>query len=52
MDISTGSQGVRYCNICNYEAEGMYDLIAHTWSEHDDAEKGEPNIFCCFVKMV
>ena len=29
------SQGVRYCIKCNYEAEDMYDLDAHTWSEHD-----------------
>ena len=39
MDISTGSQGVRYCTVCNYEAEDMYDLDAHTWSEHDDADE-------------
>ena len=36
MDISCSSQGVRYCVICDYEAEDMYDLEAHTWSEHEE----------------
>ena len=30
MDISRESQGVRYCVICDYEAEDFYDLEAHT----------------------
>ena len=38
MDVSCESQGVRYCVICEYEAEDMYDLEAHTWSEHEDVE--------------
>ena len=38
MDISSSSQGVRYCVICDYEAEDMYDLEAHTWSEHEEVE--------------
>ena len=36
MDISRESQGVRYCVICDYEAEDMYDLEAHTWAEHEE----------------
>ena len=36
MDVSSSSQGVRYCVICDYEAEDMYDLEAHTWSEHEE----------------
>ena len=36
MDISCSSQGVRYCVLCDYEAEDMYDLEAHTWSEHEE----------------
>ena len=39
MDVSCESQGVRYCVICEYEAEDMYDLEAHTWSEHEDVDK-------------
>ena len=39
MDISRESQGVRYCVICDYEAEDFYDLEAHTWSEHEEVEK-------------
>ena len=38
MDISCESQGVRYCVICDYEAEDMYDLEAHHWSEHEEIE--------------
>ena len=38
MDIRCESQGVRYCMICDYEAEDMYDLEAHHWSEHEDVE--------------
>ena len=48
MDKSTGSQGVRYCTICNYEAEDMYDLDAHTWSEHDDGDESDHHKFCKF----
>jgi hypothetical protein len=36
MDISRESQGVRYCVICDYEAEDMYNLEAHTWAEHEE----------------
>ena len=36
MDISRDSQGVRYCVLCDYEAEDMYDLEAHTWAEHEE----------------
>ena len=39
MDISCDSQGARYCVLCDYEAEDMYDLEAHTWSEHDEVEQ-------------
>ena len=38
IDISCESQGVRCCVICDYEAEDMYDLEAHHWSEHEDVE--------------
>ena len=30
------SEGPRYCNICDYEAEDGYQLDAHVWSDHDD----------------
>ena len=33
MDMS---EGPRYCQTCDYEAEDGYQLDAHTWSEHDD----------------
>ena len=36
MDISENAP--RNCMRCNYEAEDMYDLDAHTWSEHEEAE--------------
>ena len=39
MDISTESQGARYCVICDYEAEDMYDLEAHHWSEHEEVDE-------------
>ena len=32
------SQGIRYCSICNYEAEDMYDLDVHTWDKHDEED--------------
>ena len=51
MDISTGSQGVRYCTVCNYEAEDMYDLDAHTWSEHDDSDESDHHKFCKFCNF-
>ena len=38
MDISCESQGVRYCVICDYEAEDMYDLEGHHWAEHEDVD--------------
>ena len=39
MDLDLDeSQGVRYCVVCDYEAEDMYDLDGHTWSEHEDVE--------------
>ena len=43
MDISCSSQGVRYCVICDYEAEDMYDLEAHTWFEHVEVSKVDHN---------
>ena len=33
------SEGPRYCNKCDYQAEDEYDLDAHTWSEHDDDDE-------------
>ena len=36
MDISLLSTDPRNCEKCGYEAEDMYDLDAHTWSEHDE----------------
>ena len=38
MDISSSSQGVRYCAICDYEAKDMYELDGYTWSEHEEVE--------------
>ena len=43
MDISCESQGVRYCVICDFEAEDMYDLEAHHWAEHEDVEVVDHN---------
>ena len=34
MDISSDSQGVRFCEQCEYEAEDRYDLDAHESTEH------------------
>ena len=48
MDISTESQGVKYCAVCHCEAEDMYDLDAHTWFEHDDAGESDHHKFCKF----
>ena len=36
MDETSSSQGARYCVICDYQAEDMYDLEAHHWSEHEE----------------
>ena len=41
MDISLISTDPRSCEKCGYEAEDMYDLDAHTWSEHDDDESND-----------
>ena len=41
MDTSIGSMDPRKCDKCDYEAESMYDLDGHTWSEHDDVEEDE-----------
>ena len=38
------SQGVRYCIKCNHEAEDMYQLDMHMWTEHD--EDAESNFTC------
>ena len=41
--FSCESQGVRYCVICDYEAEDMYDLEGHHWAEHEDVEVVDHN---------
>ena len=40
------SQGVRFCNRCDFEAEDRYDLDGHIWTEHEEDEDG--TIFCKF----
>ena len=35
------SFGVRYCNVCDYEAENGYDLDAHIWFEHDESAESD-----------
>ena len=30
------SEGPRYCDKCDYQAEDGYDLDAHSWSEHEE----------------
>ena len=49
-DDLDSSQGVRYCTKCSYEAEDMWDLDAHTWSEHD--EEDDSNLKCNFCDEV
>ena len=40
MDISN-SEGVTYCEICNYEAEDFCDLDAHTNMIHKSFEEND-----------
>ena len=37
MDVSLLSTDPRNCEKCDYEAEDMYDLDAHTWDIHDES---------------
>ena len=49
MDISLSSQDPRNCELCEYEAENMYDFDAHTWELHmSSAEDGPNHIPCTF----
>ena len=44
------SLGPRFCRKCDYQAEDGYDLDAHFWGEHDDAEN--ETIYCKFCDEI
>ena len=56
MDISDISEDrPRNCEKCNYAAEDMYDLDAHTWTEHEELsyfESGSKPFSCNLCEEV
>ena len=49
MDISIGSRGTRYCEICDFEAKDMSDLDEHNDIEHTppDFEGDDQTLYAC-----
>ena len=49
MDISIESQGTRYCEMCDYEARDVNDLLEHNDIEHtpSDFEGDDQTFFTC-----